>query len=72
MAMRQSLERVADGDDLLGVAIEFHYSSHSHFTSRFRRTFGAAPSQIRAQMSQDDRQIRFQERDTARAFAASS
>ncbi len=63
MAMRQALERVADGDDLLDVAIEFHYSSHSHFTSRFRLTFGAAPSEVRAEMSQSPRRFL-----TARSF----
>jgi AraC family transcriptional regulator len=34
--------------DLTQAALHAGYSSHSHFTWAFRRTFGATPSQIRA------------------------
>lgn len=48
MRLRVSLESVARTDDLLGVAVDLNYSSHSHFTSRFRRAFGVPPSVFRA------------------------
>ena len=43
----QSLEPVADGVDLSRVAHDLGFSSHSHFTFAFRRTFAAAPSGVR-------------------------
>ena len=41
----QALDAVLDGgDDLTTIALEAGFSSHSHFTARFRRAFGCAPS----------------------------
>ena len=51
VSLRQSLERVEQGEDLLSLATELQYSSHSHFTSRFRKMFGAAPSKLRAELA---------------------
>ena len=48
LRLRTSLERITAGDDLARVAVELGYASHSHFTARFRRTFGATPSSVRA------------------------
>ena len=43
-----ALERVMDGErDLAAVALESGFTSHSHFTARFRGLFGLAPSELR-------------------------
>ena len=43
-----ALEAVARADtDLTDLALDLGYSSHSHFTAAFRRTFGTAPSSLR-------------------------
>jgi AraC family transcriptional regulator len=47
LRLRAALERLADGDDVSTVAFELGFSSHSHFTSAFRRAFDATPSQLR-------------------------
>jgi AraC-like DNA-binding protein len=44
-----SLERC--GPSLTDLALDLGYSSHSHFTDRFRRRFGAAPSRVRASLT---------------------
>ena len=49
LRLRTGLERVLDGeDDLAGLAHELGFSSHSHFTDRFHRSFGRTPSEVRA------------------------
>jgi AraC-like DNA-binding protein len=48
LRLRSSLEAVATADDLLAIAVDLNYSSHSHFTARFRRAFGVPPSVVRA------------------------
>jgi len=51
LRIRRSLELLADGrDDILGIAVALGYSGHSHFTAAFRRSFGATPSAIRADL----------------------
>ncbi|MDP1570193.1 MAG: AraC family transcriptional regulator [Vicinamibacterales bacterium] len=48
LRLRSSLERLAEPRvDLLELAMELGYSSHSHFTETFRRTFGVTPSSVR-------------------------
>ncbi|HRW10141.1 MAG TPA: AraC family transcriptional regulator [Caldilineaceae bacterium] len=48
LRLRAALERITDpGVDLTTVALDLGYSSHSHFTSAFRRTFGILPSTLR-------------------------
>lgn len=48
LRLREGLVRVLDGEpDLSVLAFELGYSSHSHFTARFRRAFGATPTQVR-------------------------
>jgi AraC-like DNA-binding protein len=37
--------------DLTSLALDLGYSSHSHFTASFRKTFGVTPSQARARLS---------------------
>ena len=49
LRVRWSLERVAEVRmPLVDVALEAGFSSHSHFTSAFRREFGQTPSSVRA------------------------
>jgi AraC-like DNA-binding protein len=47
--LRAALEHVLDepGADLTGAALSAGFSSHSHFTNRFRRRFGFPPSAVR-------------------------
>ena len=48
LRLREGLARVVDGaDDLAALACDLGYSSHSHFTARFRRAFGMTPSAAR-------------------------
>jgi AraC family transcriptional regulator len=47
--LHQALELVSAGEDLTQTALELGYSSHSHFTSAFRRMFGLTPSAARSQ-----------------------
>jgi AraC-like DNA-binding protein len=45
LRLRLALERLLDpGTDILTLALELGYSSHSHFTSAFRRCYGCQPS----------------------------
>ena len=54
LRLRSALERLSDHrNDLTALALELGFSSHSHFTERFRNEFGVAPSQVR-----DERQVR--------------
>lgn len=48
LRLRRSLELVTGDQPLTRVAHDLGFSSHSHFTSRFRSAFGAAPSALRA------------------------
>jgi AraC-like DNA-binding protein len=46
--LRLALERLEQGErDLTRLALDLGYSSHSHFTAAFRRSFGEAPSTTR-------------------------
>ena len=48
LRLRTALERVAASEsDLTDLALDLGYSSHSHFTSAFRKSFGMAPSAFR-------------------------
>jgi AraC family transcriptional regulator len=48
LRMRLALERLRDRKaDLTDLALDLGYSSHSHFTFVFRRTFGMTPSRFR-------------------------
>ncbi|MBV8516450.1 MAG: helix-turn-helix transcriptional regulator [Acidobacteria bacterium] len=47
LRLRASIEAIERTSDLTEVALDHGYSSHSHYTARFRRTFGLAPSALR-------------------------
>lgn len=48
LRLRAALERLAERDaDLTGIALDLGFSSHSHFTEAFRRSFGRPPSAVR-------------------------
>jgi AraC-like DNA-binding protein len=48
LRLRAALERIEDpAADLLTVALDLGFSSHSHFTDAFRRRFGLTPSALR-------------------------
>ena len=48
LRMVEALRRIERGErDLAQLALGLGFSSHSHFTSVFRRTYGVAPAQLR-------------------------
>lgn len=48
LRLRAALERLHEPDvDLIDVALDLGFSSHSHFTETFRRNFGKTPSAVR-------------------------
>jgi AraC-like DNA-binding protein len=44
LRLARSLLRLGVADDITDLALELGFSSHSHFTSTFRATFGVTPS----------------------------
>lgn len=48
LRLRAALDRLAEpGLDLIEIALDLGFSSHSHFTETFRRSFGKTPSAVR-------------------------
>lgn len=48
LRLREALELMRDANvDLIDIALDLGFSSHSHFTDTFRRSFGHTPSTIR-------------------------
>lgn len=47
LRLRASLDRLADADDLAGLALDLGFFSHSHFCGAFRHEFGCTPSSAR-------------------------
>jgi AraC-like DNA-binding protein len=48
LRLRAALERLRDPESvLIDLALDLGFSSHSHFTETFRRTFGKTPSAVR-------------------------
>jgi len=45
--LRAAMERLEPRTDLAALSFDLGFSSHSHFTSAFRRAFGRTPSAIR-------------------------
>ena len=51
LRLRAALAALGEGcGDLTGLALDLGYSSHSHFSERFRHAFGITPSQARARL----------------------
>ncbi len=51
LRLREALERISDRNvDLIDVAIDLGFASHSHFSERFRRSFGEPPSAVRERL----------------------
>jgi AraC family transcriptional regulator len=49
-----ALDRLAGGErDLAALAADLGFASHSHFTARFRATFGVTPSAFRRSLDRD-------------------
>jgi AraC family transcriptional regulator len=47
-----ALDRLAAGErDLVGLAVDLGFASHSHFSATFRRVFGLAPAECRRLLS---------------------
>lgn len=58
LRLRTSLEYVTQANtDLTSLAVKLGFSSHSHFTEAFRKTFGAPPSTLRQASRQTIRGI---------------
>lgn len=54
LRLREGLTALSWGaDDISSVAYSLGFSTHSHFTHRFRQVFGIAPSQIRGAGARD-------------------
>ena len=52
--LARSLDAVLDGDDdLTSIALDAGFSSHSHFTARFRGFFGCTPAALRRTAAKD-------------------
>jgi len=47
LRLHAALNRLEGGQDLTTIGLDVGYSSHSHFTAAFRRTFGHPPSRLR-------------------------
>jgi AraC-like DNA-binding protein len=47
LRLARALVELQQADDLTTLALDLGFSSHSHFTSTFRRAFGCTPSQFR-------------------------
>ena len=47
LRLAQALVELPRSEDLTALALELGFSSHSHFSARFRRAFGLSPSAFR-------------------------
>lgn len=48
LRLHRSLLELPHCEDITGLALDLGFSSHSHFTSIFRKTFGLTPSEYRS------------------------
>jgi AraC family transcriptional regulator len=48
LRLAEALKHLPGTDDIISVALDLGFSSHSHFTSAFRAHFGMTPSEYRA------------------------
>ncbi len=47
LRLARALDLMAEYDDLTALGLELGFSSHSHFTAAFQRTYGRSPSEFR-------------------------
>ena len=47
LRLARALDLLAQYDDLTALSLELGFSSHSHFSSAFRQTYGRSPSEFR-------------------------
>ena len=47
LRLARALDLMADCEDLTTLGLELGFSSHSHFTAAFQRTYGRSPSEFR-------------------------
>jgi AraC-like DNA-binding protein len=47
LRLARALDLLPKREDLTGLALDLGFSSHSHFTSAFRRHYGISPSEFR-------------------------
>jgi AraC-like DNA-binding protein len=47
LRLSRALTELPAADDLTELALDLGFSSHSHFSARFRRAFGLTPSEFR-------------------------
>ena len=47
LRLARALDLMAEYDDLTALGLDLGFSSHSHFTSAFQRTYGRSPSEFR-------------------------
>jgi AraC family transcriptional regulator len=47
LRLARALDLLAQTDDLTSVSLDLGFSSHSHFSAAFRRTYGRSPSEFR-------------------------
>jgi AraC-like DNA-binding protein len=47
LRLARALDLIADYDDLTALGLDLGFSSHSHFTAAFQRTYGRSPSEFR-------------------------
>lgn len=47
LRLSRALAELPHANDLTALALELGFSSHSHFSARFRRAFGLTPSELR-------------------------
>jgi AraC-like DNA-binding protein len=48
LRLARALDLLAQYDDLTALSLDLGFSSHSHFTTVFRQTYGRSPSEFRA------------------------
>ena len=50
LRLARALHDLRDCEDITQLALELGFSSHSHFSAKFRQTFGLSPSQVRGKV----------------------
>jgi AraC-like DNA-binding protein len=51
LRLAKALDLLVDYDDLTRLSLDLGFSSHSHFTAAFRRTYGSTPTKFQASIN---------------------